>query len=87
MALAWMISGFSSRTAAVRTTKSVSAGIFSARWPISMWMPFASRDVTFRLRLESEPQTVMPIPIRTSASEDMETPPIPIRYPLRPGDM
>ena len=22
-----------------------------------------------------------------SASEDMETPPIPIRYPLRPGDM
>ena len=43
--------------------------------------------ITFGLSLISEPVITMSIPFRTSASEDMDTPPIPIRYPFLPGDM
>ena len=74
-----IISGLSSWTAAVRTTNSMSSVIFSALCPMATGMPEAVSALTFLLLFMSEPLMIMPIPRSTSAREDMDTPPIPIR--------
>ena len=81
-----MISGLSSWTAAVRTTNSTSPVMFEALCPMKIWIPFRRSPSTLEPSFMSEPVMFSPMPASTSASDDMDTPPMPIRWPLRPGD-
>ena len=85
LARASTISGFSSRTAAVRTTNWMSGATFMALWPILTSMPRERRCSVFSLSAMSEPSITRPMPARTSASGAMLTPPTPIKCPRMPG--
>ena len=80
------ISALSSCTAAVRTTNSTSSVIFSALCPMSTGMPLSLSAWMLGPSFMSEPVMTSPMPCSTSASDDMDTPPMPIRCPLRPGE-
>ena len=78
------ISGLSLCTAAVRTTQSAPSTL-SGRWPMVTGMPKLRRWATVALSCRSEPVMMTPLPSSTSASEAMETPPMPTRWARFPG--
>ena len=73
-------------TAAVRMTQSAPATL-SGRWPMVTGMPRVRRWATSALSCMSEPVTTTPAPWSTWARGDMDTPPMPTRWALRPGAM